>query len=410
MQVNCLYDKLVPISELKPNPKNRNSHPQDQIERLAKILKYQGWRYPIKVSKQSGFITSGHGRLEAAIENGWPEVPVNYQDYESEEQEYADLQADNAIASWSDLDLSKINTDLSDLGPDFDLDMLGIKDFVLETADKFHSDEDEVPEKVEPKTKLGDVYSLGAHRLMCGDSTSIDAVEKLMNGEKADMCFTSPPYNLGNNAKLRGYNGDAEESVYIEKSDHKSESDYLDFLTASTSCALVAAKTVFWNIQLLAGNKFVLPKYWSHFSENLVDVFCWDKEHAAPQMAARVLNSVWEFIFIFSNENRPTRSMKHGPDFRGTIDNIYRLNPIGKKDPLAKDHGAVFPVQFAEWFVKSFSDSTVVDLFGGSGSTLIACEKTNRKCFMMELDPHYCDVIVARWEKYTGQKASLLDG
>lgn len=131
MQVNCLYDKLVPISELKPHPKNRNAHPQDQIERLAKILKYQGWRYPIKVSKRSGYITSGHGRLAAALLNAWDTVPVNYQDYESEEQEYADLQADNAIASWAELDLSGINTDLSTLGPDFDLDLLGIKAFSL---------------------------------------------------------------------------------------------------------------------------------------------------------------------------------------------------------------------------------------------------------------------------------------
>ena len=102
MQVNCLYDKLVPISELKPNPKNRNAHPQDQIERLAKILKYQGWRYPIKVSKRSGYITSGHGRLAAALLNAWDTVPVNYQDYESEEQEYADLQASNAITGHLD--------------------------------------------------------------------------------------------------------------------------------------------------------------------------------------------------------------------------------------------------------------------------------------------------------------------
>lgn len=102
--VRCLYDKLVSTKKLKPHPKNRNSHPKDQIERLAEILKYQGFRYPIKVSNQSGFITSGHGRVEASNLNGWKEVPVNYQDYDNEDQEYADVQADNAIAFWSELD------------------------------------------------------------------------------------------------------------------------------------------------------------------------------------------------------------------------------------------------------------------------------------------------------------------
>lgn len=141
MKVHCLYDKLVPISELKLDPNNRNKHPQEQIERLAKILKYQGWRYPVKVSNQSGMVRSGHGRVEAAEHNGWTEVPVNFQDYDSPEQEYADSVADNAIASWSELDLPAINADIGDLGPDFDLDLLGIENFVLEPAEKLAPDE-----------------------------------------------------------------------------------------------------------------------------------------------------------------------------------------------------------------------------------------------------------------------------
>ncbi len=132
MKVNCLYDRLVPINDLKPNPKNSNKHPPEQIERLAEILKYQGFRYPIKVSKQSGFITSGHGRLLAAQLNGWTEVPVNFQNYESEDQELADIVADNSIASWAELDLSMINNQLQDFSPDFNLDFLGLKDFVID--------------------------------------------------------------------------------------------------------------------------------------------------------------------------------------------------------------------------------------------------------------------------------------
>lgn len=136
MKVRCLYDKLVPIEELKAHPKNANKHPDSQVQRLAQIIEYQGWRYPLKVSKRTGYITAGHGRLLAAKRNGWSQVPVNFQDYDSEEQEYADVQADNAIASWAELDLSQINQDIGDLGPDFDIDLLGIKDFVLEPADK----------------------------------------------------------------------------------------------------------------------------------------------------------------------------------------------------------------------------------------------------------------------------------
>lgn len=142
-KVRCTFDKMVLISELKPHPKNRNKHPEEQIDRLAEILKYQGFRYPIKVSKLSGFVTAGHGRIEAAKKNGWIAVPVNFQDYETTDQEYSDLQSDNAIASWSELDLSGINTDIGDLGPDFNINMLGIKNFSIDFSDKF----DEPPAK-----------------------------------------------------------------------------------------------------------------------------------------------------------------------------------------------------------------------------------------------------------------------
>ena len=135
MKIHCLYDKLVSIKELKPNPKNRNKHPKEQITRLAEILEYQGWRYAIKVSKQSGFITSGHGRLEAAKIMGLKEVPVVFQDYENEAQEFSDLTADNAIALWAEIDLAAINADLPDFGPELDIDMLGLKDFILEPAE-----------------------------------------------------------------------------------------------------------------------------------------------------------------------------------------------------------------------------------------------------------------------------------
>lgn len=134
-EIKCEYEKLLPITELKAHPKNRNKHPEDQIARLARVIEYQGWRHPIIVSNLSGLIVAGHGRLAAAQKLGLEEVPVDYQDFESEEQEYAFLQSDNAIALWAEMDLSGINADIPDLGPDFDIDMLGIKNFVIDLSE-----------------------------------------------------------------------------------------------------------------------------------------------------------------------------------------------------------------------------------------------------------------------------------
>lgn len=128
MIIHCKYDELVPVDELKPHPQNRNTHPTPQITRLAEILNYQGWRYPVKVSKRSGYVTSGHGRIEASKINGWEKIPVNFQDYESYEQEYADVQSDNAIGSWSYLNINDIKKDLNDIDPNFNLDLLGIRE------------------------------------------------------------------------------------------------------------------------------------------------------------------------------------------------------------------------------------------------------------------------------------------
>jgi len=128
--------RMVPVQDLKPHPKNPNVHPKAQIQRLADILQFQGWRYPVKVSTATGYVTSGHARIEAAKLMGWTEVPVSYQDYDSEAQEFADVVADNAISEWSTLDLSTINLALPDLGPDLDMEILGFKDFRLDPAEK----------------------------------------------------------------------------------------------------------------------------------------------------------------------------------------------------------------------------------------------------------------------------------
>lgn len=165
MIVHCKYDALVERRALKPHPKNRNEHPEEQIARLAQILRYQGLRAPIVVSKLSGYIVKGHGTCEAAWLNGWNEVPVVYQEFETEEQEYSFVQSDNAIASWADLNLKGIGEDITDFGPDFDIELLGIKDFVIEPADKFE----------EPKPEPEDVAQFIV-AIECTDETQMEAL------------------------------------------------------------------------------------------------------------------------------------------------------------------------------------------------------------------------------------------
>lgn len=205
---------MVSVKELKPNPLNRNSHPKDQIERLAKILEYQGWRYPIKVSKRSGLITSGHGRLEAAKLLKLKEVPVSFQDYADEAQEYADLTADNAIASWSELDLSGINSDIVDLGPDFDLDLLGIKGFDLDPSEK---EEEPYSTKIEApvyepkgeKPKTGELYDLEKTTKLLGEIRSKDLPEDV----KLFLEFAAHRHIVFNYEKIAEYYAHAPKEV-----------------------------------------------------------------------------------------------------------------------------------------------------------------------------------------------------
>jgi DNA modification methylase len=375
MKVKCLYDKLVSVKDLRVHPKNRNKHPDAQIQRLAEILEYQGFRYPIKVSKLSGYITSGHGRLSAAIKNGWIEVPVNYQEYESEAQEYADVQADNAIASWAELDLVGINTDVSELGDEFDVNLLGIEDFeYTEPKEEPGADEDEVPEPTESIAKLGDIWKLGNHRLMCGDSTSIDAVEKLMDGEKADMVFTDPPYGIG-----------------FKYNSHKDTTgdEYKDF-----------CRDWFHNLKIQC-DFIVISTGWAYnlfwYQNEPKDTFYWLCKNKRTGGSISHFRKV-EPLFIWGK-----------PANRYDFDFFEQTTQI--EQDLKGQHTCPKPVSLIESIIHGCKDKgSILDVFGGSGTTLIACEKTNRKCFMMELDPHYVDVIIARWEKYANKKAELLNG
>lgn len=405
IKINCSYTELKDALHLVPHPKNPNKHTKDQVDLLARLITFYGFRHPIIISKQSGFIVAGHGRLEAAKKLRLAEVPVDYQDFENDAQEYGFLVADNAIAGWSELDLSRINTDVSDLGPDFDVDMLGIKDFEIEPADKLEPgcDEDSVPEKVEPKTKLGDLYTLGNHRLLCGDSTNIQHVDRLFGSEKTEITFTSPPYNAAANGHLtdevKGF-----DSKYRQHDDAMSDDDYLSLLTGFTNIALLNSKYVFVNLQLLSHNRGPLFKYQEQFQTSIKDILIWNKRTCPPNIVKGAFNTKWEYVFCFS-EDIKTRGFP--VEWRGQYPNVIETES-NTGNEFAGQHKAGFPVSLPCWVLEKLDFANrVYDPFGGTGTTMIACEKTNRSCFMMELDPHYCDVIVSRWEKYTGKKAVL---
>jgi DNA modification methylase len=407
VKIECLNDDVVFITRLKSHPKNRNKHPEEQIKRLADILKYQGWRYPVKVSKRSGYVTSGHGRIEAAKLNGWDQVPVNYQDYESEEQEYADVIADNAIANWSELDLASINADLPDLGPDFDIDLLGIEDFTLDMADKEGlCDEDEVPETPkEATTRLGDLFALGEHRLLCGDSTKKEDVERLMGGEKADMVFTDPPYGVSYTEKNEFLNslGKPMSVTKAIENDSKTIPEMFDLWSAVFNLTAEAShdKASYYICSPQGGELMMMMM-------QAIDQSPWSLKHT----------------LIWNKNNhvlgRCDYHYKHEPilygwkkkgthEFHGNGTQTKSVWDIAK--PHNSDlHPTMKPVELMENAIKNSSRASekILDLFLGSGSTLIACEKTNRRCFGMEIDPHYCDVIIARWEKFTGKKAVKL--
>lgn len=410
--------------DLTPYANNAKIHTDEQIEKLAGAIAAWGFDQPITVDANH-VIIKGHGRREAALRLNLDLVPVIITDHLDEHQVMAARIADNKLASL-EYDNAKLAFDVGTLERvNFDLNLTGLGFEEVKTllsagdlsvggvigGNPGKTDPDQVPE-APPRTnvKFGDIYQLGNHRLMCGDSTDAESVAQLMNGEQAEICFTSPPYNLGENMKLRGPNASGEDSAYLERTDHKTQEEYLEFLKTFTDLALANAQVSFINIQMLAGNKVIFPKYWGHYGEHLVDIMIWDKEHGAPAMAPRVLNSVWEFIFIFAQEHMPKRSIKTGPEFRGNKPNIYRLNPVGKKDPLAKDHGAVFPVQFVQHFLENFSSVSVLDLFGGSGTTMIAAEKVGRKSFLMELDPFYAFIILRRWAEFTGEEPMRVEG
>jgi site-specific DNA-methyltransferase (adenine-specific) len=385
------------VETLIPYAKNARTHSDEQVAQIAGSIKEFGFNNPVLVDKDNSII-AGHGRLMAARKLGMDKVPVVQLGHMTEAQRKAYVLADNRIALNSGWDTGMLTLELQDLKDDIDLSLLGFDpdelDALLNPIEETEglTDEDAVPDVPdEPKTKLGDIYILGNHRLMCGDSTSIDAVEALMDGQLADQLLTDPPYNVE-------YEGGSKKRDQI-KNDEMADNEFRQFLKD----VYIAANAV-----MKAGAVFYI---WH------ADMESYNFKGAARDMGWKVRQTL-----IWNKDNsafgRSDYHWKHEPCLYGWKEGAAHLWAADRKQTTviqckrpskSELHPTMKPVELMEYQILNNTKGSdiVLDLFGGSGSTMIAAEKTGRKSCLMELDPKYCDVIVQRWEEFTGKKAVL---
>jgi len=377
------------INTIKPYENNPRKLKDSAIEKVAMSLKEYGFRQPIVVDKNR-IIVVGHTRYRASKKLGFKEVPITIADNLTPEQINAYRIADNRTAEESEWDSELLKMEIKELeAKDFKLDLLGfnedqLNDMLFEEKQGL-TDEDEVPEAPEePITKLGDIWKLGNHRLMCGDSTKEDDVKKLINNNKIDLIYTDPPYGINEKGDRSNRGGLTEGNNLKDFKD-----DTIQYAVDSyVLCEdiIKAPRQVWWG-----GN------YYCHYLPLSNNWFVWDKRVEEKQKDTQSdcelawVKSKWSSVRIF-------RHLWKGM-MKGSEHGQKRIHPTQK------------PVALAEWSFDYFREfDSVLDLFGGSGSTLIASEKKNKICYMMEFEPHYVDVIIKRWENFTGKKAELENG
>ena len=389
-----------PIQDLIPYARNSRTHSDAQVAQIAASIREFGWTNPILLDGENGII-AGHGRLLAAQKLGETQVPTIELAHMSEAQKRAYVIADNKLAlnaGWDDEMLFAEFEDLKEAG--FDLELTG---FTLEEIGKLTpevvneglTDEDEAPPvPEEPKTKLGDIYQLGKHRLMCGDSTSIDHLERLCDGQSVDMWLTDPPYNVA-------YEGGTKEKLTI-KNDSMGDDQFRQFLRDAYTAADAVMKP---------GSVFYI---WHADSEG------YNFRGAGKDVNWKVRPClIWKKSSLVLG--RQDYQWQHEPCLYGWKEGASHLWASDRKQTTILEfdkpsrngeHPTMKPVALFEYQLlnNTKGGDIVLDSFGGSGTTLIAAEKNGRVARLMELDPKYCDVIVKRWEDFTGKKATLLTG
>jgi DNA modification methylase len=388
------------IDKLIPYARNARTHSDEQIGQIAASIKEWGWTTPILVDETGGII-AGHGRTLAAQRLKMAEVPVMVAKGWSDAKKRAYVLADNKLALNAGWDNEMLALELGEIGElGFDLDLTGftadeIAALTPEQIEPGLTDEDAVPEVPEqPVTVLGDVWLLGKHRLMCGDSTSIDDGEKLMGGLLADLVFTDPPYNVA-------YSGRGANNLGTIKNDDMSAEDFEQFCRDVFSTYSVIMKPLAC-IYVCHPDSASAPKiaFEKTFAEQFKksSTIIWMKQSAG--MGWQDYRAQHEPILYGWKEGK-------GSHFNAGDRTKTSVWKIGRDAQSSYVHPTQKPVCLPEEAIMNSSKGAdcVVDLFGGSGSTLIACEKTGRINRSMELDPKYCDVILKRWQDFTGKIA-----
>ena len=370
-----------PLSDIKPYEKNPRQ--KYDIQKVAQSIKEFGFQQPIVVDR-AGVIIVGHGRYQASKSLGLETVPVVIADL-SPEKAKAYRIADNKTNEYSDWDIGLLQQEFTDLlDINYDLELTGfdadeLEKLIVGEKDGL-TDEDAVPETPEePKAQLGDIYKLGEHRLMCGDSTMIDQVDKLLDGTRPDMVFTDPPYNID-------YQGVKDKRDKI-KNDKMLDDEFIDFLTQT----LYSCETMYVCCSWQYNHLF--KKAMEQIGRKPKAMIVWDKVNPAQHLDKYYKQH--ELIYYYGDFGGQQT-------LRGDVWKLKR-----QKNTV---HPTMKPVELITMALDDQpSKKKILDVFGGSGSTLIACEKKLRSCYMMEYEPKYVDVIIKRWEDYTGQKAQKIN-
>lgn len=414
--------ELINIDEIIPYENNAKLHPEEQIEQIKKSILEFGNNDPIAIDKNN-VIIEGHGRLLALKELGYKEVEVIKLGHLTEEQRKAYTLIHNKLTMNTDFDIEILESELAAINiidmSDFDFDL----DIEMEeaTIDDDYDVEEKLEQIGEPKSKPGNIYQLGNHRLMCGDSTQKEDVMRLMDNQIADMLLTDPPYNV---------NISNSDGMTIEN-DNMSDDNFKQFLNAAFQTASASLKK---------GGAFYI---WHGDSETVnFRNACEDNELSVRQCLIWVKNGFnfgrqdykwkhepclygWKngashyFIDEFNNptviEDNLNIDLLKKEELKKLVEELLSdkvpTTIIHEDKPLKNDkHPTMKPINLLSFQIKNSSkkEEIVLDLFGGSGSTLISCEQLNRKCYMMEYDPKYVDVIIDRWETLTGKKAVLV--
>jgi DNA modification methylase len=421
-----LPDEIVMrrVEDLIPYARNSRTHSPEQVAKLAGAIKEFGWTVPVLVDKD-GVIVAGHGRVMAARKLGLDVVPTIVLEHLSEAQKRAYVIADNRLALDAGWDDEMLKVELGELtGEGFDLALTGFSEEEINRLTQSvevlppAGDENAIPDvQGDPISRPGDVWILGGHRVVCGDSTDPSSFAKAVNGNIADILFTSPPYALGENIKLSGNKSIKFNQTSISESRKKSLSAYSShedsaeewpsLMSGWWSAAQGSVQdAMFVNVQLLANNKRNLWRWVADRIDHLVDVVTWHKTAAAPQIQQGVLTNAAEWILVFGKQGA-SRVIPFS-SWQGNVTTVY-TGPPQRGNEYAAIHAATFPMHLPEWILGTLADKSrsVIDPFLGTGTTLIAAEKLGKTCYGIEIDPRYVDVIVKRWQDYSGKEAVL---